>query len=622
MTPTELDVAARPQDVSPPDPRTPAVTLASMAAAAMALSACGGGSEGSDSATALASSESADSSRAQAQRVGTGAGTEAAAYKNYTGTELAVAFAADRPGKPTAVAAARFLAQAAFGPSVASMAAVRSRGQSRWIEDQFKLPLGETHFARLTAMRAALGDGGYTGATFGARNNELILNDAWRSYMVGTDLLRQRMVASYLEIFVINSHVGGGIGLEQNQSAAAGYVDMLEALAFANFRQILEGISTSVAMGVYLSFRDNVKAEYDVNGVEIRVPDENFARELLQLFSIGLYALKQDGTVKTVDGVPQETYVQADIFNLARVFTGWRLSKPVDGEPDSAEWARPMVAWDANHSPEEKRFLGQLIPAGTPAVQSMNLALDIVFNHPNVGPFIGKQLIQRLVTSNPSGAYVARVTKAFNNNGSGERGDMKAVIRAILLDPEARAGDDDTQPSTVRGKVREPMMRLITMARAMEVGDPGTVVFPIANLSRSTTGIGQTPLQSPTVFNFFRPGYVPPQSELGLQGHVAPEFQIVRGPIIAASVNKINEFVRVADTLVLVDLRHFLDLAADGRALVDRVSLMLTGATVAEVDLQAFADLVSTLPAKKSLQRVQLALQLVASSAAFVVQAH
>ena len=618
MMPNELDVAVRPQDASTPDSRVAAVPLAAMAVGTLALSACGGGSEDT---VVLATGEKADG-RAQAQRVGSGAGTEAAAYKNYTATELAAAFAPDSPGKPTAVAASRFLAQAAFGPSVGSLASVRTKGFSRWIDDQFKLPRQEAYFARLVAQRAALGDGGFTGPVFGARNNELILNEVWRSNMTGTDLLRQRVVASYLEIFVINSHVGGGIGLEQNQSAAAGYLDMLEGLAFGNFRQILEGISTSVAMGVYLSFRDNVKAEYDGNGVEIRVPDENYARELLQLFSIGLYALKQDGSLKLVDGAPQETYVQSDVFNLARVFTGWRLSKPVAGEPDSAEWARPMVAWDAFHSPEEKRFLGQVIPAGTPAVQSMNLALDIVFNHPNVGPFIGKQLIQRLVTSNPSGAYVGRVAKAFNDNGRGERGDMKAVIRAILLDSEARLGDDDTRPSTVRGKVREPMMRLIGVARAMEVGDPGGVVFPIANLSRSTTGIGQTPLQSPSVFNFFRPGYVPPQSALGLQGLVAPEFQIVRGPIIAASVNKINEFVRVADTLVRVDLRHFLDLATQPRALVDRVSLMLTGATVAEVDLQAFADLVNTLPAKKSLQRVHLALQLVASSAAFVVQAH
>ena len=148
------------------------------------------------------------------------------------------------------------------------------------------------------------------------------------------------------------------------------------------------------------------------------------------------------------------------------------------------------------------------------------------------------------------------------------------------------------------------------------------MVFPIANLSRSTTGIGQAPLQSPSVFNFFRPGYVPPQSLLGQQGYVAPEFQIVRGPIIAASINKINEFVRIADTLVLVDLRPWLGLAGQPRALVDRISLMLTGATVAEADLQAFADLVATVPSSKTLQRVQLALQLVASSAAFVVQAH
>lgn len=617
MTQTELETAAQPLDTSSPDERAQGLPLAALAAAGIALSACGGGE---DASRATVDQQAAE--RARTLGGASGDNTTNASYKNYTSAQLATAFGPDVAGQVSAVAGARFLAQAAFGPSVASLAAVRSRGFAGWISDQFKAPRGDSHVSRLFAQREALGSGGFTGPAFGARNNELMLNESWRSYMVGQDLLRQRVVASYLEIFVVNSRVGGGIGLEQNQAAVAGYVDMLETLAFGNFRQLLEGLSTSVAMGVYLSFRDNVKAEYDANGVEIRVPDENYARELLQLFSIGLYSLNPDGSLKLVNGLPEETYTQADIFNLARVFTGWRLSKPAKGDPDVAEWTRPMVPWDAFHSPEEKRFLGTVIPPNTPTVPSMAQALDTVFNHPNVGPFIGRQLIQRLVTSNPSGAYVARVTQAFNDNGRGVRGDMKAVIRAILLDPEARSGDDGSQPSNVRGKVREPMMRLIAMARAMEVGDPGTVVFPIANLSRSTTGIGQAPLQSPSVFNFFRPGYVPPQSLLGQQGYVAPEFQIVRGPIIAASINKINEFVRIADTLVLVDLRHWLGLAGQPRALVDRISLMLTGATVAEADLQAFADLVATVPSSKTLQRVQLALQLVASSAAFVVQAH
>ncbi|MGM9486530.1 DUF1800 domain-containing protein [Ideonella sp. YS5] len=585
-----------------------APSIAGVSAAAM-LAACGGGQ----------ADEQAAEPKSQAERRRDLAAP--ADYTPYTPEELAAAFAPDGQGQVDAQGAARFLIQASHGPTVSSLAAVRTQGLAAWIESQFAAPRGPRHVDRIFEQRDALGGWSYVGIvhTFGPENSEFMMNEAWRAFMTGPDALRQRVVAALLEIFVITTRVGI-IGIGQNQVTAAAYVDMLNDRAFGNFRELLDGIARSSAMGVYLSYRDNLKAEYGPDGKETRVPDENFARELMQLFSIGLYKLNADGSLKLKKGKPQETYTQDDVFNLARVFTGWRVPKPVNGEPDMAEWSKPMVPVAANHSPEEIRFLGKVIAAGTKAETCLKKALDIVFAHENVGPFIGRQLIQRLVTSNPSAGYVGRVSAAFANNGQGVRGDLRAVLRAVLLDPEARAGDvGGGDLPDIRGKVREPMLRLVAVARAMEAGDPGTIVFPIANLSGASTGVGQAPLKSPTVFNFFRPGYAAPQSELGAQGYVAPEFQLLNGPIIAASINKINEFVRVADDYLLIELGHLRGLAP--RALVQRVSLILTGASLSMADEEAFTQLVSGVSPLNPKLRIQVALQLVASSAAFVVQA-
>ena len=581
-------------------------TAASLLSAAW-LAACGGG-------------ESREGKTAGAERTRRRAQSAAADYAPYTPEELAAAFAPDDQGEVSAQVASRFLSQASHGPTVSTLAAVRTQGLASWIEGQFEMPRGERHVDRIFAQRDALGGWNYVGIvdTFGPENSELMMNEAWRAFIVGPDALRQRVVAALLEIFVITTRVGI-IGIGQNQITAAAYVDMLNDHAFGNFRALLDGIARSSAMGVYLSYRDNLKAEYGPDGKETRVPDENFARELMQLFSIGLYKLNADGSLKLKKGRPQETYTQDDVFNLARVFTGWRVPKPIAGEPDMAEWSKPMVAVAANHSPEEIRFLGKVIAAGTKPEACLKKALDIVFAHENVGPFIGRQLIQRLVTSNPSAGYVSRVSAAFADNGLGVRGDLRAVLRAILLDPEARAADTGGgELADIRGKVREPMLRLVAMARAMEAGDPGTIVYPIANLSGASTGVGQAPLKSPSVFNFFRPGYAAPQSELGAQGYVAPEFQLLNGPVIAASINKVNEFVRVAENYLPIELGHLHGLAP--RALVQRVSLILTGASLPLEDEDAFVQLVSAVSPLNPKLRIQVALQLVASSAAFVVQ--
>ena len=338
---------------------------------------------------------------------------------------------------------------------------------------------------------------------------------------------------------------------------------------------------------------------------------------MLQLFSIGLYQLKNDGTLLMVDGKPVETYTQKDIFNLARVFTGFTYNTLRNG----AEYLRqPMLVNPDWHSPEEKAFLGVVIPPETDAITSLDTAIDTVFQHANVGPFIGKQLIQRLVTSNPSAAYVNRVAMAFNDDGRGVRGNMKAVIKAIFNDREARiAPAFGTAAYDVAGKLREPMVRLTAVSRLMGVSSD-KLVFPVGDLSNASTGLGQSPFKSPSVFNFFRPGYTPPNSEIAAAGYVAPEFQIVAGVAIPGSINVLNDFVNRADRYVSLDLAYMESLAPDATALVDYINLMLTANTLDPVTRANILAAVESITLETPNQRVKAALQLVAASPAFLVE--
>ncbi|MCH2222462.1 MAG: DUF1800 family protein, partial [Dechloromonas sp.] len=246
--------------------------------------------------------------------------------------------------------------------------------------------------------------------------------------------------------------------------AAASFLDTLSQHAFGNFRDLLEAVTLHPAMGTYLSHLGNDKE----NTATGRMPDENYAREVMQLFTIGLWELNEDGTRRQQNGQDIPTYGQPEVMGMAKVFTGWSWAGPDTNEGrwlgwvngvQTQPWDQPMQPYPQHHSTSEKRILrGVVIPAGTGPRESLEIALDTLFNHPNVGPFIGRQLIQRLVTSNPSPAYIARVARAFNNNGAGVRGDMKAVIRAVLLDPEAR--DAAKLADGNWGKLREPVVRV------------------------------------------------------------------------------------------------------------------------------------------------------------------
>ena len=496
--------------------------------------------------------------------------------------------------------AARFLGQAAFGGTAADVAAVQRLGFDGWLAAQFALPRGQSHWDWLVANGYAV-----VANTF---NFSGVDNTLWRKLMSSPDVLRQRVTLALSEIFVVSMD---GLPVNWRGMVAASYIDTLEAHAFGSYRQLLEAVTLSVGMGVYLNMRGNQKA--DGKG---REPDENYAREVMQLFTIGLYKLNADGTQQTVNGVPQDTYTQDDIKGLARVFTGWDYDRYNASVPDHA--ARPMAFVASRHSPEAKSFLGVNLPAGTDGVGELRVALDTLANHGNVGPFIGKQLIQRLVTSNPSAAYVGRVAAVFANNGQGVRGDLAAVVRAVLLDVEART--PSTQPGG--GKLREPMVRLVQWARTFSAASP-LGQWNVGNMSSASTRLGQSPLRSPSVFNFFRPGYVPPGTTLGTAALTAPEFQLTNESTVVGYANWMQTVVGSGVGEVKGDYTPWASLATSPTALFDELNTLLAAGQLSVASratiTSAVGSMASATDANK-LNRVYATVWLIMCSPEYLVQ--
>ncbi|HOY22163.1 MAG TPA: DUF1800 domain-containing protein [Cellvibrio sp.] len=465
--------------------------------------------------------------------------------------------------------AARFLLQAQFTATDEEILAVRASGYSAWLTSQFNAAIDQTGAQWLTANGHATPktDGNYFNPVFGDWM-------AWNQLLTGTGQVRKRLALALSEFFVVSLSPIDGFWPPM---LIAGYWDLLNAKAFDNFRTLLEDISLNPAMGFFLNTKGNLKEDV-ASG---RQPDENYAREIMQLFSIGLYELNLDGTVKTnAQGNPIETYVQSDITNLARVFTGydWDYSKVTqqsgfEAYPvPSPEFTSGRMAFDAKkHSNLAVSFLGTTIPANTPGADALRIALDTLFNHPNTGPFFAKQMIQRLVTSNPSPAYIQRVATAFNNNGSNVRGDLKAVWRAILTDTEART----LLNNTIAGKLREPIIRLTQIARTFNVSS-NNGKWEVYDLSNADTGLGQAPLRSPSVFNFFRPGYIPPNTALATQTLLAPEFQLHNETSTAGYINFVTNFIRNGYFDVKINLTAIESLATDAKALVEWLNLHLS----------------------------------------------
>jgi len=377
-------------------------------------------------------------------------------------------------------------------------------------------------------------------------------------------------------------------------------------------------------MGEYLDMRNNDKAD----PTRDTRANENYARELMQLFTIGLSQLNLDGTLKLdASGNPIPTYDQTTIQNFAKIYTGWTYpTKPgaTLQKHNPAYYTGPMVPFESNHDTTSKTLLnGLVLPAGQSASQDLEAALDNIFNHPNVGPFIGKQLIQHLVSSNPSPAYVARVASVFNDNGSGVRGDLQAVVRAVLLDPEARQGDNGplagTSTDISAAHLREPVFVIASILRGL-----GAWVNDTNNLTAQAANLGQTIFAPPTVFNYFAPGYqIPPDLTQG-KTLLGPEFQLDSPSNAIARFNMINTMIYGSlGNGAVIDLTPFSNLGSNPPDLVDAISqVFMDGQMPAKVQtalLSAINAITGTGPAVNK-ARAQAAIYLAISSSYYNVE--
>ena len=507
-----------------------------------ALLGCGGGGGSSNDATSGsqsgASGAGVDTSSSSGSTAGTGSVSPNTGSGN-TGTVVAPPPAAVRPMPASKQDATRFLTQATFGPTDASVNELMAKGYEAWIDGQFgKWPA--VSYKQYWDTRNNIIKAG--SPAMRAHRNEISFA-FWTNAIQGSDQLRQRVALALSEIFVISDQDSCG---EQHLSGVASYFDMLGRNAFGSYRDLLQLVTLHPVMGCYLSHLHNQKEDV-ISG---RVPDENYAREVMQLFSIGLVQLNVNGSPKLGSGGQAlETYTAADVSGLAKVFTGWSWDCPSwpsancfnwgadNFQSNSDMWAVPMRPYAKFHSTSEKRFLGVVVPPQSNAdpQASLKVALDTLAKHPNVGPFLGKQLIQRLVTSNPSPAYVQRVATAF----TASNGSMQAMIKAILMDPEARDFAAATRSPSF-GKVREPLLRVSALLRAY-TGRSASGAHLIWSTNDPGTGLGQSPLEAPSVFNYFRPGYTPPNSNTSNAGLAAPEMQILNETSAAGYVNYVRD---------------------------------------------------------------------------------
>jgi uncharacterized protein (DUF1800 family) len=414
-------------------------------------------------------------------------------------------------------ASARFLDQAAWGGDAATIAHVQSIGFIDYLGEQFNTPA------------SPYPDPSTTGSGLGQVQARFFSNAVH-----GTDQLRQRVAFALLNMMVVSAID------ESTPAQLVPYLQIMQQDAFGNFRQLMQDVSLSPTMGNYLNMANNDKA----NTATDTAANENYARELMQLFTIGLSQLNQDGTLQLdSSGNPIPNYNETIIQNFAKVYTGWTYpTKPgaTLAKHNPAYYVGPMVPFESNHDTTSKTLLnGLVVPAGQTAEQDLKAALDNIFSQPNVAPFVGKQLIQHLVTSNPSAAYVSRVSAVFNNDGGGTKGNLAAVVMAVLLDPEARAADDTpTGTPAIGGKLREPVFYLASMMRGL-----GAVVNDTNALTGLATNLGQQLFYPGSVFNYFAPGYLIPQTITGGATLLGPEFQLESPSAGVARYNAVNSII-------------------------------------------------------------------------------
>jgi len=506
---------------------------------------------------------------------------------------------------PTEAKASGFLQQATFGATLTDIDNVVNRGFEGWIDWQQNLS-PTTHLSYYNQVSIAADD-----------QWSQHVNAWWMRSLTANDQLRQRVAYALSQIMVIGQN-----GVDADMRALSNYYDVLLRNAFGNYRDLIEDVTLNPVMGEYLSMLRNEKPDTERN---IR-PDENYARELMQLFSIGLVELDNNGEQK-IDGQgnPIPTYDQDIIEGFAHVFTGWTW-----GNAENFYWwsenrdlLGPMKVFPEFHDNDEKQVLnGVIIPAGQTPEKDLADALDNIFEHPNVGPFLSKQLIQKLVTSNPSPQYIERVVNVFNNNGSGVRGDLGAVVKAILLDDEARKGV--TSPDKIFGKVKEPLLRLSALWRAFNA----SAANGIYDFRWGNDDFSQAPLQSPSVFNFFSPSFSP-QGEFQSNDWVAPEMQIHSEGTMAKMTNHLhwrsisqNNFAQENPdpTDILINITRERDLASEPEALLDHLDLLLMAGKMTDGTRRATLEFLTTYNDDELERKAADAIALIITSPEFSVQ--
>ncbi|WP_166109772.1 DUF1800 domain-containing protein [Pseudoalteromonas sp. Z9A5] len=408
--------------------------------------------------------------------------------------------------------AARLLHQGSMGPKLSEIRKAQGLSEQQWLESQIALPI-EYHRGYLVKSQGE--------DEFRYINR---IDGWWKATLRSDDQLRQRVAFALSEILVVSD---ANSGLSSQPEGMVNYYDLLLKNAFGNYRELLEDITLSPIMGTYLSHLGNEKADDALN---IR-PDENYAREVMQLFTIGLEELNQDGTAKLdAQGNTIATYGQSQIEGFARVFTGWTFAGSETFKRKSRDYIKPMEAFSEYHSSKQKTLLNdEVIPEGYGPEESLQIALDNLFNHANVAPFITKQLIQRLITSNPTPQYIERVANVFNDNGNGVRGDLAAVIKAIYLDDEARHFGSVL---SYQGKLKEPLLKTVQFWRNLDAKS----LEGYYRTWNMFDNYGQGPMRSSSVFNFFRPDYQPAQ--LRDDELVAPELQIAGDATLIGTMNE------------------------------------------------------------------------------------
>lgn len=517
-------------------------------------------------------------------------------------------------GSPTANDAARFLTQATFGPTSAEIAAVQSLGFDAWLNQQFATPMS-SHLALVNAYYAA-------NPTAGTNANP-VFNAWWTHSVTAPDQLRQRVAFALSEIFVVSA---ASSELFNQPWGVASYYDMLATNAFGNFRQLLADVSLHPVMGLYLDMLRNDKPDPALG----RNPNENYAREILQLFSIGLKKVHPDGTLKiTAQGLPAATYDQDVIVGFAHAFTGWYYNSTNQNWSAPQNLLLPMTAVDAHHDNASDKLLldNVVLPVGQNAVQDFNEAVDVIFENPNTGPFICRQLIQRLVKANPSPGYLYRVARVFDDNGAGVRGDLRAVVRAILTDYEARSVSLLGEQGA--GHLREPLLRITATVRALR-GFSNSGNFA---MNSTDAALSQTPVRAPTVFNFFEPDFVYP-GEIAAAGLVAPEFQITSETTSIQYMNFVRNGIYNSNgilgdsskgfqTDVELDLTTEKNLASNPTALVDHLNLLLLSGNMSDGFRIYLINHITGLAGgtdAQLLERARTAVHLILTSAEFCTQ--